>query len=147
MHKQCPTVRGLLWPYGAGTPSAALAHAFTGGVTQGWRTLATGALTRRSTLGRPVGGLHAPVCRHGSSGGPLLILEKQSCGVRAPAEDDRQGYRRLVRRGMQLGMLAEVPTHADQAREWVSIGLKTPWSQRRGACDGSTSLDLAGRQR
>ena len=71
MPKQCP--RGLLWLYGAGTPSAALAHAFTRH-QQGWQTLATGALTQRSTgasggrLARP--GLPKRVRD------PLLILEK-----------------------------------------------------------------------
>ena len=70
MPKQCP--RGLLWLYGAGTPSAALAHAFTRR-QQGWRTLTTGALTRRST------GVQQAACTPRFAvtvRGPLLILEK-----------------------------------------------------------------------
>ena len=70
MPKQCP--RGLLRLYGAGTPSAALAHAFTRR-QQGWRTLTTGALTRRST------GVQQAACTPRFAvtvRGPLLILEK-----------------------------------------------------------------------
>ena len=77
---------------------------------QGWRTLATGALKRwiRACGGRlERRGLPSRFEAHCSPSRKLRRL--------STSKDERQAYRRLVRRGM----FAKVPAHADQVRTWV----------------------------
>ena len=78
---------------------------------QGWRTLATGALKLggSGTCGGRLERRGLP-SRFEAHCSPSRKLRRLST-----SKDERQAYRRLVRRDM----FAKVPAHADQVRTWV----------------------------